>query len=186
MVRPMQVLTDGFEKLRNALRSCIGRQQVCFTNLRFTSDDVAHYCKATICNKTKRHLLLLASLRIKQSDGTYLSVNGRDRFVLLTQQRLVERRMFPLKQVERKRFNLGEYESKDIEFLIIGHSARSLSVYDELGEVPIPKGSYRFEIIVSGAKAPATACILVRKCGGAFEITTASSGAMKECSVRIP
>ncbi len=131
--------------------------KVSFVDLRSIEFDGWHYLKADIENNTSHHLMIMAVLMLKTTDGNVVSLDGRDKFVLLTEQRLVERRKKPKKDYDRKRFNLGDCETKGLEIIAISIDLKKAKIFDELGEVDLPLASYHFEIVVSGGGTPTRA-----------------------------
>src|SRR5262245_19245045 len=120
-------------------------------DLRVTEDDKRYYVKTRIKNRTSVHLMVLAELTLSKGSKT-LAIDGRDRFVLLTHQRLFERSKRPEKDFERRRFNLGAFETKDVEIIAIDKDKNQFTIYDELGPVEIPPADYHLRLLISHSK----------------------------------
>lgn len=135
--------------------------KVRFSSLTSLSNDDRFHIKLDVKNESSVRLELLCRMRLKQRNGKYLSIDGRDRFVLLTdQKRILAKRG---ENFTRSRFFLAPGEDKGIEVVSISRDLSAIYVFEEIsGELTIPNNSYEVEVSVSGDGPPASALLSLK------------------------
>ena len=123
--------------------------------LRYISDENKYYLKLQIWNRSKINCMVMVQLRLMDENNEPFSINSRDSFILLTQQRAAERKQLEEYNADlRRRFHLNANEKKDIELLWIGNKLTDAICCEELGEINIPIKNYIMEIEINGGASP--------------------------------
>lgn len=125
------------------------RPRVSVKGLRYTIDDTQYLCKVMVENNLRSELFLTVSVRFKIG-GDYLCVYGRDKFTLLTQRSLADKRAYP-EHFVRAGFPIAGKAVEDVEVLCVSKGKGRLSFFDELGKIDLPVADYVIELEICGA-----------------------------------
>lgn len=145
------------------------------TGFRYTRDALdGYHVKLTVTNRSAIHCTAYVQVKLFADGVAVADGDGRDAFVILTQQRVAEKKLMKeYKPETRKRFNLGPKESKEMDLITVNRHLSEATIVEEVSPINLPIDNYTIEITIMGAAHPWSGNIQMESMGNAVVLTPA-------------